>query len=1322
MVLKILFILLILYYRKRIAEGEMYKKNNIHLLFTIIFTLNSLYSNSQNYSKEKRCGNYNIKYNWISFQDLNKDSDIQTIYKDSRNFIWIKKGNIIVRYDGLRYTIIDTLNLSSKYYFGEFGEDQKGNIWYRVKGEPINEIKIHEVSTGKNLNIEKYAGNNLPKINKDIVLKSFGGIIYLIENESNQIWKYKTKWLTHFQNQNPDNLDNIKTLLPSVGNLTYSINNKNILLLSNKGEKIAKYKTPENLTQLIYQNKCLYVYDQKNKEKIDTILPKKYREVIKDENYIENNNIMSFFKKIEKYEIYLFNSSEKPNHISMSLPGSKEQIDLYEESYEIFNLPLKESKIDSEMRDAIFLEDQNILYFLVEEFGLMKVEILPIHFDTKLYGLSVRSMKWINGNKLILSGMTHPEFYVYDQKRDSTYFYPNDSITGASQLDSMYFIFSKTGHSVLKISLKDGKIHKPYFKKGPVVTWEFKDKNNRIWLTSNSGIILKDSSRSYFEQINGKNLRIEHIHQHKDGKFWLSTSQGLIEWKPFAKNYKIYNTKSGLLNDNIHAVYPDSKNRLWLSTDNGISSLNLKDYSIVNYTTSDGLPDNEQNYLAHSLGPDNRIYFGGVKGLVAFNPDYIKEYENFQPKLFIAGVSSINKNGSKKQRYLLEDNFRKIFSFSSQSIQQTLTFSLPYHLNHELVLEWRISTTDSLWKPLYNDLSLPLALDYGKSVLEIKVYQKGSPNHHRIYQINLNKGTPFFMHWAFFIGIIFALAGFLWLYIQIKTVRIKKLNRYLKTEIQTKTLELNAQNQELIHQKQRLEHIDATKNQLFNNINHEFRTPLALIHMEAEIAKEKHKDMPLLKNGLENIMNKTKELTSMLDEIMDLSNFKLGAIGNLPKPIFIHTFISRIFGQFKGLAEKNKLHYQIVMTLKEDLILNIDSKKLERIIVNLLNNAFKFTPALGEIIVEASYSNNLLRIVVKDTGPGIAPEEQKRIFERYQQGSAAIQSGKKGFGIGLALSKDFALLLNGKLWVESEGSLGAKFLLEVPAEEDKLSQEIIKKASIPPLPKTKAHLLGGDKSPHILIAEDNREMLLHLKDLLSPDYRITIVNNGDEAWETLKKDTSIDLVLSDVMMPLIDGFSLLQKTRSNPITAHKSFILLTALASEENKLNGLLLGVDAYITKPFNSLQLKTQIKNLLKQQTSKKIFIEDFIKKQAENETEDHITPLDDLIGFDKEWLEKLENKVIEYLENETFKVPDMAILMGCSERSIFDKVKVLTGLTPSEYLRKARLKRAWELIKAKKYKTIKEVTYAVGLHDARSFSAAFKEEYGVSPKELLK
>jgi len=206
------------------------------------------------------------------------------------------------------------------------------------------------------------------------------------------------------------------------------------------------------------------------------------------------------------------------------------------------------------------------------------------------------------------------------------------------------------------------------------------------------------------------------------------------------------------------------------------------------------------------------------------------------------------------------------------------------------------------------------------------------------------------------------------------------------------------------------------------------------------------------------------------------------------------------------------------------------------------------------------------------------------------------------------------------------------------------------------------------------------------------------------------------------MMPLIDGFSLLQKTRSNPITAHKSFILLTALASEENKLNGLLLGVDAYITKPFNSLQLKTQIKNLLKQQTSKKIFIEDFIKKQAENETEDHITPLDDLIGFDKEWLEKLENKVMEYLENETFKVPDMAILMGCSERSIFDKVKVLTGLTPSEYLRKARLKRAWELIKAKKYKTIKEVTYAVGLHDARSFSAAFKEEYGVSPKELLK
>jgi DNA-binding response OmpR family regulator len=468
---------------------------------------------------------------------------------------------------------------------------------------------------------------------------------------------------------------------------------------------------------------------------------------------------------------------------------------------------------------------------------------------------------------------------------------------------------------------------------------------------------------------------------------------------------------------------------------------------------------------------------------------------------------------------------------------------------------------------------------------------------------------------------------------------------------------------------------------------------------------------------MQSIIKETQNLTEMLDEIIDLSKMKLGALENNPSPALIHDLITRYFAQFYGLAEKKLINYVLTLSFDKDLVLNIDVKKLERIVVNLIGNALKYTPEMGSVHLKGLYINHCLNITVSDNGPGIASDELESIFERFYRGRSTSQQSVSGLGIGLALSKDYTLTMNGSLTAESDGTHGSTFILQIPAEI-----AFNTKATNPDFTlehNTKVTVGQTGKKHHLLIVEDNIEILRYLQDILRNNYTITVATDGEQAWQTLNRDHSINLVVSDAMMPKVDGFTLLQKTRNNSSLSNMPFVMLTALASEDDRLNGLRFGVDAYLTKPFGITELRLTVSRLLSQQEERKLYVAQ--EKGMQEDDVDQTGSRNDLIGFDKEWLEKLENIVFDNLANFQFKVPDMAILIGNSERSLFDKLKVLTGLTPSEYLKKARLNRAMELIKLKKLKTIKEITHAIGLQDARSFSAAFKEEFGRSPKDYL-
>jgi CheY-like chemotaxis protein len=436
----------------------------------------------------------------------------------------------------------------------------------------------------------------------------------------------------------------------------------------------------------------------------------------------------------------------------------------------------------------------------------------------------------------------------------------------------------------------------------------------------------------------------------------------------------------------------------------------------------------------------------------------------------------------------------------------------------------------------------------------------------------------------------------------------------------------------------------------------------------------------------------------------------MGAMASQTAPVAWNAFMRRTFAMFDGLAKRKQLQFHLEINPTIETHCLIDLKKTERILSNLISNAIKFTQEGGWVSVHSEVQSNHIFVKVSDTGPGISAEEKEFIFERYRQGQAALGAAQPGYGIGLALCKEYANLIGAELWVESEPGKGASFYLRIPVASltnghsvNDIRQDTAEKAF--------EQALESAAKGHILIAEDHPDLRDFLVDILREDYRISAVANGQEAWNILEKDPSVNLVISDVMMPAVNGFDLLQKTRAHPRLGFLPFIMVTALNSDQDKLQALRLGVDGFITKPFAIAELKTLVANRMKQQLKRSTF------SGAESlETTSHNTPE----SYDEVWLSELEAHIRGNLHRPEFKVPELAYLMHITERTLYNRVKAYTGLTPSEYLRKARLDLAMRYALARKYKTLKELAHAVGMTDPRNFANTFKKEFGRAPMEV--
>jgi len=557
---------------------------------------------------------------------------------------------------------------------------------------------------------------------------------------------------------------------------------------------------------------------------------------------------------------------------------------------------------------------------------------------------------------------------------------------------------------------------------------------------------------------------------------------------------------------------------------------------------------------------------------------------------------------------------------------------------------------------------------------------------------------------------------------------LEELRMGLEDKVKERTAELEQKNEQIIE-------MDQMKTRFFANISHEFRTPLTLILGPIEDMLSKEELTEKKRFGMEMMHRNALRLLSLINQLLDLAKLDAGSMKLELVDSDVFRFFRLIVSSFSSLAEQKKISYKISIP-EQEFVTQFDPDKTEKIITNLLSNAFKFTPEGGSIecsIKKAGSSKkekgDQLELTVKDSGPGIPPDMMEKVFDRFYQveGRTGPESG--GTGIGLSLTKELIHLHHGNIKLESGPEKGTGFIIRLPVgmAHLKKSEYTSKDASEINEESVATHLVishplhdsealddipddTGDK-PLILIVEDSQDLRIHIRESLDEQFLVKEAGNGaiglEKACETIP-----DLIITDLMMPEMNGVEMCDKLKTDERTSHIPVIMLTAKASADSRIEGLETGADDYLTKPFNMKELLVRINNLIQQ---RKLLRERFSRELTLEASDISITSAD----------EKFLNRIIEVIEEHMgdyqFDVTKLSDLVNMSRMQLFRKLKALTDQTPSEFIRTIRLKRAAKLMEGK-FGNVAEITYEVGFNNLSYFAKCFKEFFGVSPSEYVK
>ena len=845
-----------------------------------------------------------------------------------------------------------------------------------------------------------------------------------------------------------------------------------------------------------------------------------------------------------------------------------------------------------------------------------------------------------------------------------------------------------------------------------------------IWIGTNDGLWMYDARVKAFARFahdprdptSLASNTVTTVFRDTRGALWVGTDQGLSRMGTIAGRFESYGVSDGLPDNVVLGILEDDQGRFWVSTPNGISKFNPQTHRFSTYLLKDVLPNIRFGAGCCLRNATGEMYFGGRGGFVTFHPDSIRD-NPYVPPIAITAFRKFDApaplDSAASEKRTIDLSFKdNVFSFEFVA----LNFVRPGQNQYAYTLEGH----DSGWiycgtRQYARYMNVPV----GSYLFRVRGSNNDGVWNDEGASLRILITPPYWQTgWAYAVYGVVLVALFYTGY----RLRVKQIHLRQRAELEH-------------FQAEHLAEVDRLKSRFFANISHEFRTPLTLILGPIRKWLDRSGDQEL-RTDLRMMERNAQRLLRLISQLLDLSKIEAGGMKLRAAPGNIVPFVRGIAESFQSSAGRRGVSL-MVEAEESEIEAFFDRDKLEKILTNLFSNAFSFTESGGAVTVSihsrrdlqvnASAKGDCVEIAICDTGIGIPQEELAHVFDRFYQVDGSHTREREGTGIGLALAKELIELHRGTINLRSEAGRGTECTLRLPLGRGHLKPEEI--VVIPAEPEPPAGI--GDAAlitepgrvtpersqehskerPLVLFVEDNADVRAYMRMYLMPAYQVLEACDGSEGVEKARESIP-DLIISDVMMPKMDGYELCRLLKGDEKTSHVPIILLTAKAAQEDRVEGLETGADDYLTKPFDAKELLIRVKNLIELRRKLR---ERFSRSEVLKPGEIAVTSMDDA------FLQKVMAVVEGHIGDEDFSVERMGKEVGMSRSQIHRKLTALTGQSPIDFIHYIRLHRAMEMLK-KNAGTVSEIAYAVGFGGASHFTKCFREQFDMLPSDVRK
>lgn len=1268
------------------------------------------------------------KYNGYNFENIKpgknytklKNENIEVLFKDKSNIIWIgtKSGGISsldVRKNTMKnYNHLIGLGKRGDINITAIAQDGVGNIWIGTLEDGVFVINHHKNKLIKHIkenstifsiirdghsNMWFTHSNTLSKYdaskNKIIEYQTENFITNLIlDSKRNKIWIGTSGNITHltFFDFKTQKIGLLETGFGSTFSKTFALDDKNRLWIGTWGKGL--YRSNTYLTKF---SKIDLVASNSGK------ISSNYNTILKI--HIDKNNLIwvatangGVVKLIEGKGFN--NASKVVNHSDLN--GDLNFTAIYKDKNRLFVGTLNE---------GLFVGKDFANLNHLKEIGLKKINTLYEH-ENKLYiGCA-------------------PGFFIYDLSLNKIVYSNNKTYKVTSfYIDKTNTLFIGTQQNgIIIVPLKDIKNEQKYSYYSDTLKGDHKIENNRItsfkedskgniWVGTYSGLNLFDKVKRKFNAqsllINDKlpSVIINSI-AIKDDYIWLGTPSGLVklDYKNKKLTIKDQLTKeNGLNSDFICAITFDAHSNLWFSTKTEIVKYNELKHSFISYSENDGVKTSSFNNRSFFNFENNLLFFGGIDNISYFNPNKITK-NNSMPEVVFTNLrinnSLVEYPIEKNQHKIIDKNFSYV-----DKIQLTHTdkfFSIGFITNDfsgklNIKYRYKLEGYQNNWLDLQNQNEINFAaLNSGEYTLNVSASRNNQTWSEPKKLVIEILTSPWKSAWAIMAYIILLLALIIYV-----------LNFYYNQSKLKNNLEI-ARND-----KEKEMELSELKLNFFTNISHEFRTPLTLIISPLNELMGNPDFSPKTAKKLSVIERNANRLLDLINQLLDFRKAEYGLLQLSTSRGNIVRFSKEVSLYFNETAKSRNIKYKFKHS-DDEIIFPFDRNKIEIVLCNLLSNAIKYCASGDKITLEVEKKDDYCIISVKDTGLGMETSYIDKIFDRFYQIKSAESTNMTGSGLGLSFSKKIIELHHGTIEVKSEKNIGTEFIIKLPLNLNYLGGDIdtnfmntdnIKAYDTKWNDNIKENLNINNKENSILIIDDNPDILDYLKDILSDYYTILLAENGNEGFEIASTEIP-DLIVSDVMMPGKDGITLCKELKSQIITSHIPIILLTARSSTVFEIQGLETGADDYITKPFNPIIIKARIASLLENRKNLRALLLNKIQFEptlAEIETD---------TNTESAFIHKAILLVETNIQNSSFSIETMVDELNMSQSTLYRKIKSLTGLSLTSFIRSIRLKKAAHLILIDDL-NLSQIAYEVGFNDYKYFKISFEKQFNCLPSK---